>query len=43
MAWTFGKFRGLGKKEGSGVFEDGADTPMHTMGHLALEGGQKIK
>ena len=27
---------GLGKKEGSGVFEDGADTPMQSMGHLAL-------
>ena len=22
---------GLGKKEGGGVFEGGADTPMHTM------------
>ena len=30
-----GKFanlrEGLGKKEGSGVFEGGGDTPMHTM------------
>ena len=34
---------GLGTKEGSGVFEDGADTPMHTMEHLALKGGQNIK
>ena len=35
-AWTVCRFkgrRGLGKKEGGGVFEggDGVDTPMHTM------------
>ena len=34
---------GIGKKEGSGAFEDGSDTPMHTMGYLALAGGENIK
>ena len=34
---------GLGKKDGSGFFEDGADSPIHTMRHLALEGGRNIK
>ena len=38
-AWTVCRFKGeLGKKEGGGLFEEGVDTPMHTMRPSFLKG-----